>query len=615
MAKNYVLGTKFMAIDAMSAPIAKMAASMSGLTTIAGTSGALITRNLQTIENKAQEIGMKSGMLAAGLLIPLGLAAKEAMDFEKQMGNIATIVDTSKESITDMGDAILNLSTKMPVRINDLTESMYQIRSAGVAAADAMDVLQASSKLSIAGLSSATDATKAVTSAMVNFKQQGMSTAEIANSFFLTVKEGKTKMEGLNESFGNNAPIVASAGIKLQEFNAATAAMTNSGMSASEAQNGIRMSVLALLNPTTEMTKLFEKLGVASGEELIKKTGGLSESLDAIAEASKKMNMNAPNLFNKTALTAYTLLSKFGNLHESFKQNKIEQLGGADNLSDAFEKQQQTSAAQFQILINVAQGLAIQLGNALLPALNKLMGGFVNVIKPITWLLKHVPLLSESIVTVVGAVGTFAAGVAIVSAGIWTWTKAIWLLNIAQKSLMFIEGALSVVNGTMTGTLLTSTLATKGATAALWAMDLSAQGLLATLARISLFVAPLLVMAKLLDRQHEAKDRMKAVMEHLPENVDKDKFSKQFQDIIHPGYVSPTQRLMGVKDEYPQEMFDSLSKKYYDEPKAKQDSALNNMQTIVLNQTINVDKDGKQSGKINNKATSGQTSTIDYSND
>ena len=58
----------------------------------------------------------------------------EAIGFEDKMGNVATLIDTSTESIDAMGDSILRMATdeKIPVGINDMASGLYQVRSAGI---------------------------------------------------------------------------------------------------------------------------------------------------------------------------------------------------------------------------------------------------------------------------------------------------------------------------------------------------------------------------------------------------------------------------------------------------------------------------------------------------
>lgn len=562
----FVIPSIFTAVDKFTVPVQKMQGALVGLTTIAGRSGVAMQRSLQETSAMAMQTAASAAMIGAAILIPLGLATKAAMDFEKQMGNISTLVDTSKENMGAMGDELLKLASNMPVKISDLTESLYQIRSAGIDAKDAMGVLEQSARLSVAGLSSATDATKAVTSAMVSFKSQGLTASQIANSFFLTVKEGKTKMEALNESFGSTAPIVAVAGVALQEFNAATAAMTNSGMTAGEAQTALRGSIVALIKPTTEMSDLLGRMGYRgadAGIKLISKLHGIVPAMEAVKNAAASTGINVNKAFGRVqGLTAYTLLT--GNLKSQFGKNLAEQMSGGDALTTAFQKQLGTTAAQAQIAKNNIEALGIRIGELLLPALVSILKVITPIIQHITSFAKNHKILTGIIVGGIAAFGVFAIIVAALSFTVGTVTKAIWLWSIATKAAAFMQGIAAVMTGSLNGALLAQPAAAKGAEIAMKAMNVSAMTLLATLGKIATITILVAGIWKLFDKRDEAKSKMETILPHLPAGVDRQKFTDQFQDALSPGHIPLAKRIMGVKSWYPQETYDSLVNKYYD---------------------------------------------------
>ena len=457
---NYIIPTIFSAKDQMTGVMGKIGMGMKALTGEGAVMGAALTRDFNAISAKATAAGMSATLMGAAIIAPLALATNEAVKFEKAMGNVATLVDTNTESMAAMGDEVLKMSKQIPVSISDLTESLYQIRSAGVGAADAMNVLAVSSKLSVAGLSTATEATKAVTSAMVDFKTQGLSTEQIANSFFLTVKEGKTKMDALNISFGANAALVANAGLKLQEFNGVTAALTNTGMEASLAQIGVANTIISLIKPTTEMLKVYKKLNIATGEQIIQQYGYMG-AMDAVAGAAKNLNIEPARLFNKTGLK--TAVDLQGGVHDQAMANIKEQMAGVNALNEAYAKQFGTSAAQIQLFKNNVQGLGIALGSALIPALNKVMGVLTPIITGIGDFAKNHKDLMAVLLTGAGIIG----GIAITYGGfmlaIGAITKATWLWGMTTKVVTGLVGlnsamvaaAIPIIEG-FTGATLTA---------------------------------------------------------------------------------------------------------------------------------------------------------------
>jgi len=62
---------------------------------------------------------------------------------------------------------------------------------------------------------------------------------------FRTVKAGKTTISELAQGFGAVVPVVAQSKIKLDEYLASVAALTTSGLPASQAQTQIRAAIAA----------------------------------------------------------------------------------------------------------------------------------------------------------------------------------------------------------------------------------------------------------------------------------------------------------------------------------------------------------------------------------
>jgi TP901 family phage tail tape measure protein len=283
--KAFTIPAIFTAIDKLSGPIKKMEDSVS-------TFAARSERKFRKIGEASANISKNAFLVGAAIAIPLSLAANSAMKFEEKMSNVATLVDTNKENMQSMGEEVLSLATKLPIPIDELTTSLYDIRSAGISADKAMGVLETSGKLSAAGLATASEATNIMTSAINAFASENLTAGQISDTLFKTVKAGKTNLSQMAQAFGATAPIIQSAGVKLADFSAATAALTTVGTPAAQAQNQIRAAVISMQKPTEDMTKIFAKLGVKSGPELIKKTGGLVPAMEAIESQGKKMGLN-----------------------------------------------------------------------------------------------------------------------------------------------------------------------------------------------------------------------------------------------------------------------------------------------------------------------------------
>lgn len=392
MATTMRIPTEFTAIDKFSSVVSRMTGSVDKFS---NTSVAAIDRFNQKANKIAGNMAIAGGAIVGGF----GLAINSASGFEKSMSNVSTLVDTSTEDMDKMGKEVLKLSKTLPVPIEELTSSLYDIRSAGIPAKDAMSALETSAKLAKAGLSTTSEATNILTSAMNAFASEGLSSDEIANLLFKTVKAGKTNMADLSQAFGANAAVIQSAGVKLADFQAATAALTVTGAPASQAQNQIKASIVALQKPTAEMTKIFKRLGVTSEKELIAKEGGLVGAFDAVNKAGQSMGINLAKAWSSVeASSAVTGL--LGANNEAYVATLSDMQSGTDALTGAFAKQLDTTASRTQLAKNNMEALSITIGTQVAPILSTLIDVITPIITGVTeWINKN-PKLTKTIALV-----------------------------------------------------------------------------------------------------------------------------------------------------------------------------------------------------------------------
>lgn len=373
--------------------------------------------------------------------------ANEAVAFESQMSNVSTLIDTSKESIEDIGNSVLDLSKKLPVPIEELTTSLYDIRSAGISAEQQFVALEESARLSTAGLSTTSEATNIMTSAMNAFANENKSASEISDILFKTVKFGKTTISDMAMAFGSTAPIIQSANVTLADFSAATAALTTLGTPASQAQNQLRASIISLQKPTAEMEKVFRRLGVTSEKELIEKNGGLVGGFDAVNSAIVELGLNTAKTWGSTeALAAVTSLT--GATNEAYLKTLEDMTGGQNALNEAYEKQLGTGKSQMQLAKNNMQALAITLGTTLIPIITEL----VQAVSPIlerfaAWASENKSTVTSIMKVAAGIAGLMIA-VSAISAVVGVFAKVLSLARYGVMAYNVVLGVMGALSGT-----------------------------------------------------------------------------------------------------------------------------------------------------------------------
>lgn len=347
MAKEFPLSIILRAVDKATGPLRKVGKSLSK-----------VGRDLST--------KVSLPILAVG-----AASVKAFADFERGMTAVSTLIDTSTEDLDAMGRKVLEIGRRTPVAVSDLTAALYDVRSAGISAADQFSVLERSAQLGVAGLGSTKEAVDLVTSSINAFGLTGADAERVYDQIFKTVKNGKTNIAELAQGFGAVASTVNATGTELDEYLAAVAALTTTGLPAAQAHSQLRAVMSGLTRSTEKTRAVFRKLGAKDFKDLIKQSGGLVPALGRVRDLLGGNEGKMFDLFGSTeALGA--VLSVTGAQAGAFSATLADMRTGAEAMTVAFDKQGKTATARMQKLSNVLVSLGTSIAKILLPTLEKL---------------------------------------------------------------------------------------------------------------------------------------------------------------------------------------------------------------------------------------------------
>jgi TP901 family phage tail tape measure protein len=457
MAHAMVIPTYFTAVDMFSKPLQQMKAGLLTFGRNLTNAEAVQATMLKNKAYAAQEAAMTFGGAAVVLGAPLALAGRQFMEFQDQMASVATLIDPATESLKEYSDAVRKIALTSPKEMSDITKAMYDIRSVGYQGAEAMDMLQTSSYLATAGLSTATEAANGITAAVKNFSKQGLDATMAANGFMVAIKEGKTTMPQLQESFGNVAGVMAAANIQFTEFLGLTAALTNTGVPASEAMNGIAGAVIAMNKQSGEMSTVFDALGYSganAAQDLIKAKGGLLPALTAIAKEAAVLDINLNKVFGRRepSITVGKLTST---IHDS-AQNIIGDLqSGQTPLMDALAAKTQTAAYQFALLSNNVRDLAIGIGEKLEPVMVGFAGILNGTVSVLRFFFDGLGFVSTALTSSLGILTAILGTLAAFKLAVWASVKAMelfkWGMYGIRTATLAVNLALNVATDSVLG--------------------------------------------------------------------------------------------------------------------------------------------------------------------
>lgn len=263
----------------------------------------VVKRNIEDIGNAGRTASTGIGLLkkalvglaAIGISASFGAAIDASARFGTKMAEVSTLVDTTKFRMDALTNSIKAQSIEFGAMPVDQAAAAYQIISAGASTASkATEILTASNKLAVGGVTDVATAADGLTSVLNAYGDKVAGATAVSDALFVGMRAGKTTIGELSAGLGKVAPLAAQTGVKFDELVGATAALTKGGISTQESITGLRAILAAVAKPTKQASDVAAQLGLdfsvaaieAQGfggflDSVVTKTGG---STDALAQ-------------------------------------------------------------------------------------------------------------------------------------------------------------------------------------------------------------------------------------------------------------------------------------------------------------------------------------------
>lgn len=343
------------------------------------------SKTMRGLHSGMMKVAKVSFVAATAGLTALAAAAtfsvKNAIAFEKQMSNVATLLDGDvKKRVAELGDSLLNVSDDCGVVSSDLTDGLYQVISAFGDNEETIKRLEIAAKAAKAGNATTTESINmlsAVTKGYGDTSAAAMKKA--ADLSFQTVKLGQTSFPELAASMGKVIPLAAAMAVKEEELFGAMATLTGVTGNTAEVTTQLRGTIQGFMQPTAEMEKLIRKLGYADGLAMLK-ARGLGGALKQLSIATRGNKIALASLFGSieaknsvlalTGAQAKDFADKTKAMYESTGIAERAFLAQTDNLSDFWNK-----------MMNMGNNFLTRVGQKMLPHLKKFVEGLVPIMK------------------------------------------------------------------------------------------------------------------------------------------------------------------------------------------------------------------------------------------
>ena len=324
---------------------------------------------LKNFGSKAQAIGSK---ISRNLTMPLtlvgGASVKLAVDFDKSMTKIESLVGIAGEEVAKMGDTAKQMATDTGRSASEAADALFFITSAGLEGSEAMDVLDASLQAAAVGLGDTATVADLATSAMNAYGADTLGASDATDVLVAAVREGKLESSELAGAMGSVLPIASNMGVSFNEVGAAFAAMSRTGTNAAVASTQLRGILNGLLKPTKDAEDALAGMGLSSaGLRKSLKEDGLLATLEILKTNFEGNDQAAAKVFgNVRALSG--VMDLLGAGVDSTREIFAEMNNVQGATATAFEATSQSASFQLQKALTGVRNSLTEVGGTLLSA-------------------------------------------------------------------------------------------------------------------------------------------------------------------------------------------------------------------------------------------------------
>jgi TP901 family phage tail tape measure protein len=358
-----------------------------------GLSNAISTASgkLKSFGTKLQGLGRSLSAISLPMALAGGAGVKMALDFDKSMTKIKSLVGVAGAEVDKMGETVKKLAVDTGVSSAEAAEALFFITSAGLEGETAIKALEMSLKGAATGLGNTATIADLATSAMNAYGKDTFSATMATDVLTAAVREGKLEASELAGSMGGVIPIASNMGVEFHEVGAALAAMSRTGTSAANGATQLNAILMGIQKPSEDAKKKLGQLGITF-DDLEKSVAedGLMATLAQLRGSLEGTGIKMKDLFpNIRALKGVMDLTGAGMQDNIEIFNELS--NSANSTANAFAITEESAGFKFQKATNQTKQSLQELGEILLVAVVPIVQAFGNVAQKVTGFLKNLP--------------------------------------------------------------------------------------------------------------------------------------------------------------------------------------------------------------------------------
>lgn len=318
----------------------------------------------------------KAMMPVTTAIVGMGTAAiKTTADFDSGMSAVQAISGATGDDLEALRDKALEMGGKTAFSASEAAAAMEYMAMAGWTTEDMLAGIEGVMAAAAASGEDLALTSDIVTDGLTAFGLSAKDSAHFADVLVKAGNSANTSVSMMGETFKYAGAVCGTLGISIEDAAIATGLMGNAGIKASEAGTALRSGLTNLVKPTKEMKTAMEKYGVsiqttddgsvdfmATMKNVRETLGGLDKTTQAAAIST---------IFGKEAMSGWAAIV---NATDEDFQNLTTAIYGAEGAAQqAADVRLDNLTGQFTILKGTIEGIAIQVGDILMPTIKKVV--------------------------------------------------------------------------------------------------------------------------------------------------------------------------------------------------------------------------------------------------
>lgn len=333
-------------------------------------------KNATAAADVLDDVGTKLSKVSA-VIVGLGTATvKVTADFDSQMSTVRAISGATGDEFDALRGKAIEMGSSTAFSASEAGEAMEYMAMAGWTTEDMLAGISGVMAAAAASGEDLSTTSDILTDSLTAFGKSAQDSAHFADVLVAAGNNANTSVSMMGETFKYAGAVCGTLGISVEDAAIATGLMGNAGIKASQAGTALRAGLTNLVKPSKQAAEAMEAYGVSiattddGGVDFMATMKGLRQTLGGLESTEQAAAIAA--IFGKDAMAGWSAIVNASEGDFTDLTNAIYNCEGA--AQEAADIKLDNLSGQITILKSTLEGIAIQIGDILMPTVRNVVG-------------------------------------------------------------------------------------------------------------------------------------------------------------------------------------------------------------------------------------------------